>query len=89
MLSRLSGGGEGDEATSGEQNAKRSQRAGRLKINSTRQENDVREPSVFYEVLGGRDRNKGASAISASSKRVESDGSQGPIAEGQERVPGM
>ena len=35
---------ESDEATSGEQNAKRSQRAGRLKINRTRQENDVREP---------------------------------------------
>ena len=39
--------GEGDEATGSKQNAKRSQRAGRLIVNRTGQENDVRETSDF------------------------------------------
>ncbi len=36
---------ESDEATGSKQNAKRSQRAGRLIVNRTGQENDVRETS--------------------------------------------
>ena len=38
---------ESDEATGSKQNAKRSQRAGRLIVNRTGQENDVRETSDF------------------------------------------
>ena len=38
---------ESDEATGSKQHAKRRQRAGRLIINRTGQENDVREPSDF------------------------------------------
>ena len=78
--------GEGDEATGSKQNAKRSQRAGRLKINRARQENNVRESSVLSKVLGGRDRFKWVFAVRASFKRVKGDRFQSPITKGQERV---
>jgi len=86
---KVIGRGKGDEATGSEQNAKRSQRAGRLKINGTRKENDVREPSIIEEVLRGRDRSKGPSEIRASFKRVKGDSFKSPITENQKRVLGM
>ena len=78
--------GESDEATGSKQNAKRSQRAGRLIIDRTRQENDIREPSVFSQVLRSRDRFKGMSAVRALFMGVMRDGFKGPITESQERV---
>ena len=81
--------GESDEATSGKQNAKRSQRAGRLKIERTRQKDDIWEPSVLDEVLRSRDRFKWVFAVRASFKGVKGDGFQSPITEGQERVFGV
>ena len=83
------GGGEGQEAASSKQDAKRSQRAGRLKIDRARQENNVRESSVFSKVLRGRDRFKRVFAVRASFKGVKGDGFQSPITENQERVFGV
>ena len=83
--SRLSGG-EGDEATGSKQNAKRSQWAGRLKVDRARQENDVRESSVLSKMLRGRDRFKREFAIRVPSERIKGDGFKGPTTEGQERV---
>ena len=81
--------GESDEATSGKQNAKRSQRAGRLKINRTRQKNDIWEPSVLGEVLRGRYRFKRVFAVRALFKGVKGDRFQSPITESQEGVFGV
>jgi hypothetical protein len=81
--------GKSDEATSGKQNAKRSQRAGRLKIERTRQKDNIREPSVLDEVLRSRDRFKRVFAVRASFKRVKGDGFKSPITESQERVFGV
>ena len=75
-----------DEATSGKQNAKRSQRAGRLKIERTRQKDNIREPSVLGEVLRSRDRFKRVFAVRASFKKVKGDRFKGPTTKGQERV---
>ena len=80
--------GEGDEATGSKQNAKRSQRAGRLKIDRARQENNVRESSVLSKMLRGRDRFKREFAIRVSDG-IKRDGFKGPITEGQERVFGI
>ena len=55
--------GGGDEATGSKQNAKRSQWAGRLKVDRARQENDVRESSGLSKILRGRNRFKGEFAI--------------------------
>ena len=80
---------ESDEATGSKQNAKRSQRAGRLIINRTGQKSDIGEPSYFDKVIRGRDRVERMSAARASFEGVKGDGFQGPITEGQERVLGM
>jgi len=77
---------ESDEATSSKQNTKRSQRAGRLIVNRTGQEDDVREASDFGKMLRGRDRVKRTSAIRVLFKRVKGDCFKGPITEGQDRV---
>ena len=80
---------EGDETTGGKQNAKRSQWAGRFKVDRTRQKNNFRESSDLSKVLRGGNRFKGEFAIDVASVGVKENGSKSPIAKGQERVYGV
>jgi hypothetical protein len=77
---------EGDEATGSKQSAKRSQWAGRLIVNRTRQENDVGKSSDLDEAPRGRNRFKRDIAIRVLSGRLKRDGFESPSTEGQERV---
>ena len=47
------GGGKGQEAASSKQDAKRSQRAGRLNVDNSRQENNVRKIGNYSKALMG------------------------------------
>ena len=87
--SRFSGGGKGDEATGGKQNAKRSQWAGRFKVDRARQENNVRESSDLSKVLRGGNCSKGEFAIDVASVGVKRNGFKSPIAKGLGRNSGI
>ena len=78
-----------DGATGSKQNAKRSQWAGRLEIDRTRQENNVGEPSYLGEVPRSRDRFKGGIAIRVLSGWLKRNGFESPSTEGQERIGGI
>ena len=81
--------GGSDEATGSKQNAKRSQKAGRLIVDRARQENNVGKISGLSKVPMGRNRFKGEFTIRVLSEGILRDGFKSPSTEGQKRVSGV